>query len=342
MNHVYLWMKWEMLGLYNMKIIHMLKKIVLFTTILMSNIALYGQQFTDYSQAVKNEKFNIEMVAINGGTFNMGAETSDQSRESNEKPQHEVSVDDFWIGKYEITWEQYDAFVYGKFDDAQFESPSKLKEMGIDGVSGATAPYVDMSFGMGKESYPAVNMTQYAAIMYCKWLTSKTGIFYRLPTEAEWEYVCKKGKTDNVSDIKNIAWFEDNSNEKYQKTGSKQQNQLGIHDLLGNVSEWVMDQYSTEYYASSPKNNPWNVPTKLYPRAIRGGSWKDTASKLCCTARQGSNPKWKRRDPQIPKSDWWNTDAPFIGFRVIRPKIQPTQDQIEKYWLDAIVDYGIN
>lgn len=282
------------------------------------------------------------MVAIEGGAFEMGAEESDNSRNSNEKPKHSVSVDDFWIGRYEITWEQYDAFVYGKFDEPQFESPSKLKEMGIDGVSGATAPYVDMSFGMGKASYPAVNMTQYAAIMYCKWLTSKTGVFYRLPTEAEWEYTCKIGKTDQVKDLTNISWYEDNSEEKYQKTGTKNPNQIEIYDLLGNVSEWVMDQYSTSYYSNSPKNNPWNVPSKLYPRVIRGGSWKDTASKLCCTSRQGSNPKWKRRDPQIPKSDWWNTDAPFIGFRVVRPKEQPSQKETEKYWLEAIVDYGMN
>ncbi len=320
-----------------------INKIILIIFVTVHCNFLTAQQFKNYKQAVKLEKFSIEMVAIEGGTFDMGAEESDNSRNSNEKPIHTVSIDDFWMGKYEITWEQYDAFVYGKFDDGQFENPSKLKAMGIDGVSGATSPYVDMSFGMGKGSYPAVNMTQYAAIMYCKWLTSKTGVFYRLPTEAEWEYTCKKGKTDTVKDFKNISWYEDNSNEKYQETGTKNPNELEIYDLLGNVSEWVMDQYSTSFYAdSSKKNNPWNVPSKLYPRVVRGGSWKDTANKLCCTSRQASNPKWKRRDPQIPKSDWWNTDAPFIGFRVVRPKGQPSKKEIEKYWLNAIVDYGMN
>ena len=326
----------------NLHELKFISKIILIILITVSCTFLNAQQFKNYNQAVKQEKISIEMMAIEGGTFGLGAEASDNSRDSNERPNHTVSVDDFWIGRYEITWEQYDAFVYGKFDDAQFESPSKLKEMGIDAVSGATAPYVDMSFGMGKKSFPAVNMTQYAAIMYCKWLTSKTGVFYRLPTEAEWEYTCKIGKTDQVQDLKNISWYEDNSEEKYQKTGTKTPNKLGIHDMLGNVSEWVMDQYSTTYYASSPKTNPWNTPTKLYSRVARGGSWKDTASKLCCTSRQASNPKWKRRDPQIPKSNWWNTDAPFIGFRVVRPKVQPSQKEIEKYWLEAIVDYGIN
>ena len=112
--------------------------------------------------------------------------------------------------------------------------------------------------------------------------------------------------------------------------------------MLGNVSEWVLDQYSSDFYTKSPKQNPWNFPSELYPRVIRGGSWKDTASKLCCTSRQGSKSKWKIQDPQIPKSNWWHTDAPFIGFRVVRPKKQPGKEQIEKYWLEAIIDYGMN
>lgn len=322
--------------------LNFLLKFILIIIVGAQSIFIKAQHFVNYEQELKLEKFNIKMVAVKGGVFEMGAREADTSHNENEKPKHTVKVDDFWIGKYEITWEEYDAFVYGQFDEAQFESPSKLKEMGIDGVTGATSPYVDMSFGMGKGSFPAVNMTQYAAIMYCKWLTSKTGVFYRLPTEAEWEYVCKKGKTDEVKPLKDFVWYDENGGEKYQETGSKKPNNLGIYDLLGNVSEWVLDQYSTSYYANSPKENPWNVPSKLYPRVLRGGSWKDTASKTCCTSRQASNPKWKRRDPQIPKSYWWHTDAPFIGFRIVRPKMQPSKEEIKKYWLEAIVDYGLN
>ena len=267
--------------------------------------------------------------------------TDNLERKSDEKPAHTVNVDSFWIGKYEITWEQYDAFVYGNFDVEQFQEES-LKELGIDAVTGATAPYVDMSFGMGKVTNPAINMTQYAAVMYCKWLTAKTGEFFRLPTEAEWEYVCKKGKTEEVSDLKLVGWFDENSNDKYEKIGGKNANSLGIHDMLGNVSEWVLDQYSSTFYTKETKTNPWNVPTKLYPRVVRGGAWKDTADKLCCTSRQASKQNWKQRDPQIPKSDWWHTNAPFIGFRVVRPKQQPTAEQIEAYWFEAIVDYGMD
>jgi len=317
-------------------------KIILSFLIGMSSEFLIAQTADNYHMEVPGEQWSIEMVFVDGSSFNMGVANSDATRNDDEKPIHEVLVDDFWMGKYEITWDQYDAFVYGRFGTDQFESESKLKDLGIDAVTGATAPYVDMSFGMGKGSYPATNMTQYAAIMYCKWLTAKTGIFYRLPTEAEWEYVCKKGKTDKLASLNEYAWFEENSQEKYNKTGTKKPNDLGIYDMLGNVSEWVLDKYSTGYYAKSPRENPWNIPSELYPRVVRGGSWKDTAGKLCCTSRQRSKSNWKIQDPQIPKSDWWHTDAPFIGFRIVRPKIQPSKEQIEKYWLEAIVDYGMN
>lgn len=298
------------------------------------------QEFKDYNQELKNESISIDMVAVKGGNFLMG--TFKTRRKEDEKPQHEVVVEGFWMGKHEITWEQYDAFVFGFFDADEFQEKTQLENLGIDAVSGATPPYVDMSFDMGKESRPAVNMTQYAALMYCKWLTSKTGVFYRLPTEAEWEYACKKGRTDTAKDLKSIAWFAENTHEKYEIIGSKNANSLGIHDLLGNVSEWTLDQYSASYYENSPTTNPWNTPNKLYPRVVRGGSWKDTADKLCCTSRGQSKQKWKRRDPQIPKSNWWHTNAPFVGFRVIRPKNQPSKEEIKKYWLEAIEDFGLN
>ena len=324
-----------------MKLNYSLKLVIIIGSIFYLTIG-NTQNFENYAQALEGESFSVEMIAVKGGDFLMGASQNDTSRSNDEKPQHEVTVGDFWIGKYEITWEQYDAFVFGEFGPEQFQDAEKLKSLGIDAVSGATPPYVDMSFNMGKGTSPAVNMTQYAAIMYCKWLSSKTGVFYRLPTEAEWEYVCKKGKTDEVSDLKTIAWYNETTNEKYEKTGLKTANNLGVHDLLGNVSEWVMDQYDSDYYKSSQKNNPWNKPSELYPRVVRGGSWKDTKDKLCCTARGYSKQEWKTRDPQIPKSNWWHTNAPFVGFRLLRPVIQPSTEQIKTYWLNAIEDYGLN
>ena len=182
-------------------------------------------------------------------------------------------------------------------------------------------------------------MTQYGAIMFCKWLTAKTGVFYRLPTEAEWEYACKKGALNADTPLSDQAWYKKNSEFQYEVTGTKLPNELGIYDMLGNVSEWVLDQYDTMFYANSQEKNPINIPTTLYPRVVRGGSWKSKAEEVSCAVRQYSEPRWKRRDPQIPKSQWWHTNAPFIGFRILRPKNQPEAKQIANYWLEVMDDF---
>ena len=316
--------------------------IVLLVLIVGISVVARAQPFDDYVQEVPGEPISIEMVAVSGGSFSMGA-AEDSGRPAAEKPSHVVTVDDFWMAKFEITWEQYDAFVFGEFGPSRFKEESLLKELGIDAVTGATAPWEDMSFGMGSsDEHPAVNMTQYAALMYAKWLTSKTGVYYRLPTEAEWEYACKSGQTGTAKTLSDVAVFADNAGDGYETTGAKQANDLGIHDLLGNVSEWVMDQYSEGFYADSPEENPWNRPTTLYPRVARGGSWTDAADDVSCTARKPSQSIWKIADPQIPKSDWWHTSAPFVGFRVVRPRKQPSPEEIKTFWLEAMPDYGLN
>ncbi|MCF2948482.1 formylglycine-generating enzyme family protein [Paraglaciecola aquimarina] len=295
--------------------------------------------FKPYTQNIKNQNFSIEMVPVKGGSFIIGSAKED-AKDPAETPAHKVKVNDFWMSKYEITWQQYDAFVFGEFGSEQFQATEKLAAMGIDAVTGATTPYVEMSFGMGKETHPAVNVTHYAAMQYSRWMTAKTGVFHRLPTEAEWEYACKKGQTDTLDDLSSVAWHSGNTQDKYAKVGQKAANSLGLHDMLGNVSEWVMDQYSKDFYANSPQDNPLNKPTKLYPRVVRGGSWKDDITRQNCTSRQGSTSKWKKRDPQIPKSNWWLTNAPFVGFRLVVPTQQPTPEQMQEYWLKAIKDFG--
>ena len=210
----------------------------------------------------------------------------------------------------------------------------------VDAVSGATMPYVEMSFGMGTDGYPAISMTQLAAVKFCEWLSAMTGKFYRLPTEAEWEYACRAGSEEaysfgeDLSELKDYAWYSDNSNEKYQKVGQKKPNSWGLHDMHGNVAEWTLDQYIPTAYKKRKKDvdNPYEAPSKTYPRVVRGGSWMDKPKRLRSSSRRPSSKKWKRRDPQIPKSLWWHTDAQFLGFRIVRPLEIPSEEIQKKYW----------
>jgi formylglycine-generating enzyme required for sulfatase activity len=284
----------------------------------------------------------IEMAFIPGGTFSMGSPKSEQGHFGDEGPQHLVEVAPFWMGKFEITWDLYELFISRGIDKKRPATVSgKEVEIDVAAVSGATQPYTEMSFGMGVEGYPAICMTQLAAVKFCEWLSAMTGNFYRLPTEAEWEYACRAGtKTaysfgDNPSNLDIYAWHEGNSGGAYHKVGQKEPNPWGLYDMHGNVSEWTLDQYVPTVYNTRKRktvDNPLQTPTKTYPRVVRGGAWSDKPNRLRSAARRPSSKKWKKRDPQIPKSLWWHTDAPFVGFRVVRPLETPSPLDQNKYW----------
>lgn len=308
------------------------------------------ENFVSYTELIPGTDVSIEMVPVPGGEFMMGSPAGEEGRREDEGPQRRVKVDSFWMGKYEITWQQYDLFVKEELSKLKSHLPPSGAEVEIpaDAVSLPTPPYIDMSFGMGRDGYPAINMTQYAAIYYAKWLTAKTGHFYRLPTEAEWEYACRAGSQtpyhfgDDAGKLDEYAWFYGNSDRAYHKIGTKKPNSLGLYDMHGNVAEWTMDQYVAEYYTrleGETADNPWFQPETLYPRSVRGGSWRDDPDLLRCAARRGSESRWKQRDPQLPKSLWWLTDAPFVGFRLVRPKNPPSPQEMERYWLEAIEDF---
>jgi formylglycine-generating enzyme required for sulfatase activity len=280
----------------------------------------------------------LEMVFVEGGNFQIGSLSSEKGHQQDESPQSNIEVASFWMASTETTWNLYQHFVDRDIDERSLQKKDQaLVDLDIDAVSGATTPYVDMSFGMGTDDYPAIGMTQKAAVQFCKWLSALTGNFYRLPTEAEWEYACRAGSQtayshgDDASDLELYAWFEENSNGKYHKVGQKKPNAWGLYDMHGNIAEWTLDQYEIEAYKKLAKVK-WNKPLKTYPKAVRGGSWIDSAEKLRSAARRGSDPQWKMRDPQIPKSEWWHTDAPFVGFRIVRPYQTPSKKEQELYW----------
>jgi formylglycine-generating enzyme required for sulfatase activity len=284
-----------------------------------------------YKLTIPNTTVAFEMVPIPGGEFTMGGD------QPGAQPAHQVKLEPFWMGKFEVTWDEYRLFM---FSNLAGEKPGA--DPAADAVSRPTRPDVEMSFGMGINGYPAISMTQHAANKYAQWLSARTGHFYRLPTEAEWEYACRAGTTtaysfgDDPAQLTNHAWYVDNSNGKYEKVGTKKPNPWGLHDMHGNVMEWTLDQYLPDFYAKSPAVMPWAKATKPYPHAVRGGSWNDPAETLRCGARMASDPSWKMQDPQLPKSIWYHTDAQWLGFRLVRPAKIPTAGEMFHYWNNGV------
>ena len=298
----------------------------------------YAQKESNYTQDLPGVDISLDMIAIPSGTFHMGSKEGEPGRNSDEGPVREIKVEGFWMSKFEITWELYNLFIERAIDDLQNETKGNEVQLDTDAVSGATTPYVDMSLGMGRQAdFPAVNITQRAASTFCEWLSSITGHYYRLPTEAEWEYAARAGNKqsyyfgDDPSNLKEHGWFKDNSEGTYHPVGIKKPNPWGLYDIYGNVAEWTLDQYIENGYSDA--RLPFEPSVNEYPVAIRGGSFRDEAQQLRSASRLASNPSWKQRDPQFPRSKWWFTDAAFVGFRIVRPFTPPPKDEYYKYWI---------
>jgi len=244
------------------------------------------------------------LIFVQGGTFQMGSNSGD----SNEKPVHTVTVDDFYIGKYEVTNREYIEFFNAKGVNSN-GSYSGTEYIDMDDEDCAIGYrngkfYFKGSSYANDENYPVIEVTWYGADAYCKW---KGG---RLPTEAEWEYAARggnksKGYTYSGSNtIGNVAWYTSNSGDKTHPVGTKQSNELGIYDMSGNVWEWCSGWYEKNYYSSSPRNNPQG-PSSGSRRVVRGGSWY-TFDNFCRVA----NPYNVHSNPE-------NSDDCY-GFRFVR------------------------
>jgi formylglycine-generating enzyme required for sulfatase activity len=288
--------------------------------------------FAPYEQNILGSAVSFNMVAVQAGSFSMGSPVTEAGRKATEGPVKKVQLDAFWMGAKEVTYDEFLLF---------FNDENTPRETEVDAVTRPTPQYIDLSWGMGKQGgFPVNSMSQYTAMMYCRWLYNKTGIFYRLPTEAEWEYACRAGSTstyffgNDVKQLNEYAWFADNSNKKYQKTGQKKPNAWGLYDMLGNVGEWTIDQYRDDYFTAigDAPSNPMVSPTETYPRAVRGGGYLDKPDALRCASRQRSDAAWNKRDPQMPKSKWWLTDAMAVGFRIVRPAKAPTVEEAEAFY----------
>ena len=289
-----------------------------------------------YTETIPATEVSFDMVSIPGGYFKMGSPESEANRKADEGPQKEVEIDPFYMGKYEVTWDLFELFF--KQNKELFVKLDDDRVMKIDAITRPSPPYEDPSYGMGKDGFPAVSMSAYSALVFCKWLSTITGKFYRLPTEAEWEYAARAGTEtaysfgDDVSVIDEYAVFYKNSGNKYAEVGTKKPNPWGLYDMHGNAAEWTLDEYREDSYAKTDKKNPWVTPTVIHPRSYRGGSWDDDADKLRSAARTASSLKLQKRDPQIPKSFWWFTDSNYVGMRLVSPKDQPSPEEQKKFW----------
>lgn len=309
-----------------------MKKIGLLIVVSILTSSLIGQPaFNTYEQEIPGSAFRFKMVPVKAGDFIIGSQPSDKSSNTNEGPQQKIHISAFWMSAYEVTRDEFDVFL-------KDEKTSQNSD--VDAITRPSLQYIDFSWGMGKEGgYPANSMSQHAALMYCRWLYQQTGIFYRLPTEAEWEYACRAGTTtryyfgDDSSQIENYAWYEKNSGDKFHKVGEKKPNAWGLYDMLGNVLEWTLDHYEEKRYETIQKTDPVVAPnSSRYPKVLRGGGFTESATDLSITRRYQSAPSWNRRDPQIPKSKWWLTDARTVGFRIVRPLKQPSAEEINQFF----------
>jgi len=299
-------------------------------------------EFIDYTEKIPGTAVSFEMKAIPGGQFRMGSPVGQKYRESDEGPVREVEVGQFWMAEVEVTWDEYLAFFNATSSQGRKEAEETTDEE-VDGISGATPPWgaPDQGWGMGKR--PAITMSHHAAQTYCRWLSSVTGKYYRLPTEAEWEYAARAGTegpyffggtpSDYASDgflnklfgpdtaiINSYVIYQENSPHRTQPPTEVKPNPFGLKNMLGNVAEFCFDYYDPQVYAKYPSGvikNP-RGPRNGNEHVVRGGSYQNGAAHLRVADRDFTKTKkWLVTDPQIPKSIWWYSDAKHVGFRVV-------------------------
>ena len=228
---------------------------------------------------------SFEMIPVPGGGVTIDTPQGPRA----------VTVAPFSIGKTEVTWDEFDIWAF-RLDKAA-GSPSAA-----DAIARPSRPYGAPDRGFGHKGYPAISLTYAAAQAYCAWLSAKTGKKYRLPTDAEWTLAARTGlgpdTTFPAARRDSLAWHAGNAAAKLHAAATKAHDLRGFHDMFGNAAEWV----------TGVDGKP----------VTRGGSWADPPERVGPHARAAQTPAWNESDPQIPKSPWWLTDGPFVGFRVVR------------------------
>ena len=199
-----------------------------------------------------------------------------------------IKVEPFQIGRTEVTWDMYDVFALGL--DAK-------ESRGADAVARPSRPYGAPDYGWGHAGYPAISVAHPAAQAFASWLSTKTGKKYRLPTEAEWTHAAQLS-AKGIDRTDAYSWHDGNAESRTHPVGARKPDALGLFDLFGNVAEWVTASDGSF--------------------VARGGSFRDPANAVGPGARAVQDESWNVRDPQLPKSRWWLSDGPFVGFRLVR------------------------
>ena len=215
---------------------------------------------------VITNSIGMKLIYIPMGTFTMGSPSNENQRYNDEGPRHKITVSKgFYMGIYEVTQAQYQA------------------------VTGSNPSYFK------GDSLPVERVSWDGAVEFCKKLTQRDGKTYRLPTEAEWEYACRAGRStrfccgDSDSDLSDYAWYSSNKDSKTHPVGQKRPNDFGLYDMHGNVWEWCQDWYDANYYGSSPDVDPQGASSGQY-RVLRGGSWCDNSQDCRSATRHWSGP----------------------------------------------------
>jgi formylglycine-generating enzyme required for sulfatase activity len=235
----------------------------------------------------------MEFLWVPGGCYQMGCGPWIENCDNDEKPVHEVCLDGFWIGKYEVTNAHYVLFLNDLKDGVpKGERWVKTKAEAI--FSDIYQYSNQFLIEKGHEDHPVVEVSWYGANAFAKWLSEKNGNRFDLPTEAQWEYASRSGGRQEIyaggNDPQSLAWFSTDKKMEHQKVGIKAPNGLGIYDMSGNVWEWCKDRYFKDSYKNHATLNPViqfvdHKSADASKRVIRGGSYLYNSSRGRCTNR---------------------------------------------------------
>lgn len=291
---------------------------------------------------------------------------------ADEKPAHKVTLNSFYFGAFEVTYNEYKRFIEATGYITDSEKPDSINlKSGLppralkNGTwnknrDGSLIPLTD-------SLKPVGNISWNDAVAYLKWLSKMTGKDFRLPTEAEWEFAAKGGikskgyKFAGGNNLNEVAWYRQNSDLMVHRGGLKLPNELGIYDMAGNVREWCSDWYGENYYKISPQENPTG-PENGTTRVVRGGCWGSDSSRMRISYRNNEIPYNAVRDfgfrpaitgppPPPPAETTPPVPEPMkdldskgqmdiygiyfdIGKSVVKPEGYPVIDMLVKYMQD--------